>query len=139
MTNKALKDWSTIISALGKGSQTILIRRPAFRVSYNEFLLYPTYGHSKDKIKEEYHPLFEESMSSRPSEGVKIEYLARCEKIVPTNDPHKLRELSSYYVWTKEHVEKYFEDTKERKLNVLILRIYSLPEPRIVQPSRAMT
>ena len=139
MTNKALKDWSSIISALGKGGQTILIRRPAFRVSYNEFLLYPTYGHPKDKIKEEYHPLFEESISSRPSKGVRIEYLARCEKIITTSDPRKLEELSSYYAWTKDHVEKYFEETEERKLNVLILRIYSLPEPKIVQPSRAMT
>lgn len=139
MTNKALKDWSTIISALGNAKQTILIRRPAFRVSYNEFLLYPTYGHSKDKIKEEYHPLFEESMSSRPSQGVRIEYLARCEKIMVTSDRRKLRELSSYYAWTKEHVEEYFEDTAEGKLCILILRVYSLPEPRIVQPSRAMT
>lgn len=108
-------------------------------MAHNEFLLYPTYSHPKESFKERYHDLFEESISSRPSEGVKMEYLARCEEITEVSDLEKLRRLSDYYIWTKEHVEKYFEDTKDRKVYVFILRVYELPELEIVEKSKGMS
>ena len=147
MANKALKDWSTVISALGKGIQIVIIRRRPlvtgeqgqFRIAHNEFLLYPTYNHPKEKIKEQYHALFEESISSRLSERVKMEYLARCEEIIEVDNPEKLRRLSDYYIWTAEHVERHFEGTINRKLYILILRVYKLPDPKIVEQLRGIT
>lgn len=46
----ALKEWSTVIDALGRGEQVILIRKggiadPAFAVEAERFYLYPTYFH----------------------------------------------------------------------------------------------
>src|SRR4051812_1342658 len=46
----SLKEWSTVIDALGRGEQVILIRKggiadPKFGVEAKEFYLYPTYFH----------------------------------------------------------------------------------------------
>src|SRR5215213_9459949 len=46
----ALKEWSNVIEAIGRGEQVILIRKggiadPSFGVEAREFYLYPTYFH----------------------------------------------------------------------------------------------
>ncbi|HEV7922137.1 MAG TPA: DUF1802 family protein, partial [Thermoanaerobaculia bacterium] len=49
----ALKEWSTVIDALGRGEQIILIRKggiadPKFGLEADRFYLYPTFFHNAD-------------------------------------------------------------------------------------------
>jgi hypothetical protein len=54
----ALKEWSTVIDALGRGDQVILIRKggiadPKFGVEAERFYLYPTFFHQQQGEPEE--------------------------------------------------------------------------------------
>lgn len=146
--NKALKDWAVVIHALGTGEQIVLIRKGGkfiaeekgiYKIAHNEFFLYPTYSSQrKEEIKEEYHGIFEESVKYRLPGKVRIEYLAKCEEIIEVDSLEKLKKLSNYYIWSLEHVEKWFKAAKEQKAYVLILRVYKLPEPKIFEVTRSM-
>ncbi|MFX0097783.1 MAG: DUF1802 family protein [Candidatus Hodarchaeota archaeon] len=148
MIDKALKDWSTVINALGRGIQTILIRKggrfvteekETFKIAYDNFLLYPTYApEQKKNIKKQFYDLSDRAFSSRPAEGVKIEFSARCEDVIEVKDFEKLKSLSNHYVWLDDHVKRWFEGIKAKKAYVLVLRVYRLPEPLVFEVSDAM-
>ena len=129
---KALKEWGTVVKALSDGKQTILIRRR--RPAYHEFFLYPTYGikQTRKSFQRQFHSIFDRAMASKLRRGVKISCFAQVKEIVEVNDVERLARLSDHCIWTSSHVEDYFKESKYGKVYVLILRVFLLPEPTIV-------
>ena len=134
--NKALKEWATIVKALGEGKQTILIRKRELKSTYDEFFLYPTFtSQTKDKFKGQFHSDFDTTMTTRAKGKVTMEFYAQIKEVWEVAKSKKLLDLDSYYIWTSSHVEDYFQKTKDEKLYVIILRVFKLPKPAFIEPS----
>ena len=131
---KALKEWAVIVKALGEGRQTILIRKQNLRFTHNEFFLYPTYtGQTRDRFKDQYHAYFDASMAAKREGELTIRYYAQIDEAFEVTSSKVLMDLDTHYVWTSSHVKSYFDDSKDNKLYVLVLRVFKLPKPEVVE------
>lgn len=130
--NKALKEWGTVIEALTSGKQTILIRRRS-PVS-SEFFLYPTFGpkQTRKSFQKQFHGIYDNAMASKPRRKVKIRCYAQVKENIEVNNVERLKNLSDHYIWTSSHVADYFKKSKRPRVYVVILRIFQLPEPKII-------
>ena len=157
----ALKEWAIICKALEDGKQMLLLRkggimeyRKGFEVKHNEFLLYPTFEHQsiesikaeyKEKIKEisEEHNISYYYNNNRKkidkndnnfntaSNNI-IKLLAKVEDVIEISDKFTLSELRDYHIWSDEYVTMRMNYNPSKPMNVLLLRIYKIRKPLIV-------
>ena len=156
----ALKEWAIICKALEDGKQMLLLRkggimeyRKGFEVKHNEFLLYPTFEHQsiesikaeyKEKIKEisEEHNISYNNNNRKKIDGndnnfntasnIIIKLLAKVEDVIEISDKFTLSELRDYHIWSDEYVTMRMNYNPSKPMNVLLLRIYKIRKPLIV-------
>jgi len=155
----ALKEWAIICKALEYGKQMLLLRkggimeyRKGFEVKHDEFLLYPTFEHqSIESIKAEYKEKIKEILEEHnityynnqkkidkndnnfntPSNNI-IKLLAKVEDVIEISDKLILSELRDYHIWSDEYVTMRMNYNPSKPMNVLLLRIYKIRKPLIV-------
>ena len=154
----ALKEWAIICKALEDGKQMLLLRkggimeyRKGFEVKHDEFLLYPTFEHqSIESIKAEYKEKIKEiseehniSYNNRKkidkndnnfntaSNNI-IKLLAKVEDVIEISDKFTISELRDYHIWSDEYVTMRMNYNPSKPMNVLLLRIYKIRKPLIV-------
>ena len=154
----ALKEWAIICKALEDGKQMLLLRkggimeyRKGFEVKHNEFLLYPTFEHqSIESIKAEYKEKIkgiseEHNISYNNRKKIDkndnnfntasnniIKLLAKVEDVIEISDKFTLSELRDYHIWSDEYVTMRMNYNPSKPMNVLLLRIYKIRKPLIV-------
>ncbi|MDZ4817160.1 MAG: DUF1802 family protein [Verrucomicrobiota bacterium] len=131
-----IKEWVAIIDALVTGNQILIFRkggladvRPGFKIEAKSFWLFPTRFHEKaDLIK---HPTGGTgpktgsiSVSGYAEIAMEPQYISQWETI---------KQLDEYHVWNHQALRTRFEFTKNKGLWVLILRVYEIPEPHIIE------
>lgn len=128
--NKYLKDWNVIIEALGRGKQSIIVRK--YRVNKNDFfLLYPTKNYLKlDNIenyfKKDYVDFFKRNQTPYTRNNqIEIHYCAEVEKIF-TISSLDLPKLSKFLISEINPIEEYLNYGEGY---VWVLRVYWLEEP----------
>jgi len=114
----ALKEWSTVIDALARGEQVILIRKggiadPTFGVEAERFYLYPTYFHQQQ------------------SEPAEVTITHWCE-VVRTWRVREIEPLVSLVVIPREALEARYRFRPDQALHVIGVRTFALPEPRTI-------
>ena len=156
----ALKEWAIVCKALEDGKQMLLLRkggimeyRKGFEVKHNEFLLYPTFEHQsiesiKDEYKEKIKEISEEHNISYYNNNRKkidendnnfntasnniIKLLAKVEDVIEISDKFTISELRDYHIWSDEYVTMRMNYNPSKPMNVLLLRIYKIRKPLIV-------
>jgi len=155
----ALKEWAIICKALEDGKQMLLLRkggimeyRKGFEVKHNKFLLYPTFEHQsiesiKDEYKEKIKEISEEHNISynnnrkkidkndnnfNTASNIIIKLLAKVEDVIEISDKFTLSELRDYHIWSDEYVTMRMNYNPSKPMNVLLLRIYKIRKPLIV-------
>lgn len=114
----ALKEWSTVIDALGRGEQVILIRKggiadPKFGVEADRFYLYPTYFHQQQ---------------SEPSEVTITHW---CE-VVRTWRVREIEPLAPLVVIPRDALEARYRFRPDQALHVIGVRTFALPHSRTI-------
>ena len=155
----ALKEWAIVCKALEDGKQMLLLRkggimeyRKGFEVKHNEFLLYPTFEHqSIESIKAEYKEKLKEILEEQNkyynnnrkkidkdnknfnivSNNI-IKLLAKVEDVIEISDKLTLSELRDYHIWSDEYVTMRMNYNPSKPMSVLLLRIYKIRKPLIV-------
>lgn len=157
----ALKEWAIVCKALEDGKQMLLLRkggimeyRKGFEVKHNEFLLYPTFEHqSVESIKVEYKEKLKEILEEQnkyynnnnnrkkidkdnknfniATHNI-IKLLAKVEDVIEISDKLTLSELRDYHIWSDEYVTMRMNYNPSKPMSVLLLRIYKLRKPLIV-------
>jgi hypothetical protein len=112
----ALKEWSNVIDALGRGEQIILIRKggiadPGFGVDAERFYLYPTYFHQGES-------------DARPS--VTITHWCEVVKTWRVRDAAVLDRLASVVSIPRETLEKRYRFRADQALHVIAVRTWRL-------------
>jgi len=152
----ALKEWAIICKALEDGRQILLLRkggimeyRKGFEVKHNEFLLYPTFEHqSIESIKAEYKEKLNEILKEQNKYKEKeidennknsdinntniIKSFAKVEDVVEVSDKITLSKLRDYQIWSDEYVEMRMNYNPTKPMSVLLLRIYKMKNPLII-------
>jgi hypothetical protein len=128
------KEWTLICEALGRGEQSIILRkggiaegRAGFRFQHEEFLLFPTLFHEQvTKLK--LPP--ETPLPGRAEEGaIDIRYSVRVEWTEDLTDLEKVRSLAPFHLWRDEVIEERFRYDEKQGVSLAFVRVYRLSEP----------
>ena len=119
----ALKEWSNVVAALGRGEQVILIRKggiadPSFGVEAERFYLYPTYFHQGEA-------------EARPS--VTITHWCEVVHTWSVRDFDVLERLGALVVIPRETLEARYRFRPDQALYVIALRTWKLAAPAAVR------
>jgi hypothetical protein len=129
----ALKEWSVLVEAMGRGDLIAMVRkggireqRAGFAVRHEQFLLYPTYFHEKPA---ELAARFISSLSpTDPSPGtVRFRYVADVAALWWITDLDRLRAIEPEIGLTRSAVESRFHYRNNPGVHVIALRISELP------------
>jgi len=109
----ALKEWSTVIDALGRGEQVILIRKGGiadrnFGVEADRFYLYPTYFHQQQ------------------NEPANVTITHWCE-VVRTWRTREIDLLASFVAIPRDALEARYRFRPDQALHVIGVRAFALP------------
>ncbi|HXG59194.1 MAG TPA: DUF1802 family protein [Thermoanaerobaculia bacterium] len=115
----ALKEWSTVIEALGRGDQVILIRKggiadPTFGVEAGRFYLYPTYFHQPE---------------GREPDRVTITHWCEVVRTWSVRDMEALERIGPLVVIPREALETRYRFRPDQALHVLGVRAWALHSP----------
>jgi hypothetical protein len=115
----ALKEWSNVVAALGRGEQVILIRKggiadPAFGVEAERFYLYPTYFHQGET-------------EARPS--ATITHWCEAVQTWTVRDFDVLERLQPLVALPMETLEARYRFRPDQALFVIALRTWTLAAP----------
>lgn len=130
------KEWTLICDALGRGEQSIILRkggiaegRAGFRFQHDEFLLFPTLFHeqvSKLKLPAD------TALPGRPAEGqIEIRHRVRVEWTEDITDLEVVRRLTPFHLWRDEVIEERFRYDEKQGVSLAMVRVFRLTEPFI--------
>lgn len=117
----ALKEWSTVIEALGRGDQVILIRKggiadPKFGVEAERFYLYPTFFHQQQ---------------SEPAD-VTITHWCEVVRSWRVNDLETLYRLEPLVAMSRGTLETRYRFRPDQALHVIGVRTFALRAPQTI-------
>lgn len=141
--NIGFKEWTLVCDALGRGEQSIIIRkggiaegRAGFRFQHDEFLLFPTLFHEQvAKLK---LPADTALPVMRPDGQHEIRYRARVEWTRDVNDLAVVQRLAPFHCWQDSEIEKRFryeEDKGKPGVSVALVRVEKLSAPFVFPDS----
>ena len=115
----ALKEWSNVVAALGRGEQVILIRKggiadPHFGVEADRFYLYPTYFHQGE---------------SDARSSVRIRHWCEVVRTWSIRDIDTLRRLEPLVEIPWDTLEARYRFRPDQALYVIALRTWRLASP----------
>jgi hypothetical protein len=113
----ALKEWSNVVAALGRGDQIVLVRKggiadPSFGVEADRFYLYPTYFHQGE---------------SDARRSVTITHWCEVVRMWTIADAAQLERLAPLVVLPHETLAIRFRFRPDQALYVLAVRVWELP------------
>lgn len=135
--SSCLNEWNVNVEALGKGKQTVLIKK--YNTSKHSFLLYPTAAYAKnvnvlDNFKDECLDFASDFLVPPEDDDGRFEvrYYARVVDVIKVPFS-KLSGFSDFHIYSDDYVNS-FEGSKN--IWIWILRIYRLKNPDFMGKSR---
>ena len=118
----ALKEWSSVVAALGRGEQIVLVRKggiadPSFGVEAERFYLYPTYFHQGES-------------EARPS--ATITHWCEVVRTWTIENAAQLERLAPLVVLPQETLTARFRFRPDQALYVIGIRTWALAAPAAI-------
>ena len=134
---ESLKEWATVVNALEKGDQTVLLRKggildvvSGFKIESKKFLLFPTQEHQEhNHIKPQFHKYLEQVKSNPPKSGFNritsyAEVLAEADIL----SEETIKRLSSFHIWSDSYINERRNWKPENPMKAVFLKVYKIPE-----------
>lgn len=137
----ALKEWATVLEAMARGEQLVLIRKGGliepgggFELASPVFVCYPTFEHQAVQfLRVPYQRYFEEASARRAPEGkVRIELAARAEWLVRSTDPAVVKRLEAVHIYNEAFVQQRLKWQPEQPLAIAAVRVFRLAAPQVL-------
>jgi hypothetical protein len=145
IASMAFKEWAAVCRALGDGSQSIILRKGGiaetngeFRPEYDQFFLFPTYFHERERsgLKPSAFGFVESAERDRPpDEIIRISHAVEVVAVHHVKDLSAIRALDPFHVWSTEEIDRRYH-YRSPGLYVLVVRCFQLARP-IDLPNRA--
>jgi len=115
----ALKEWASVIAALGRGEQIVLIRKggiadPKFGLEAGRFYLFPTNFH--------------ESGAPPPSAAVPISHWCEAVRTWEVRDLDALLRLEPHVAFDRKTIETRYRFRPDQAAHVIAVRTWALPQ-----------
>jgi hypothetical protein len=128
MQRVGFKEWALVCDALGRGEQTILLRKggiaegqAGFGFRHTEFFLFPTFFHEQlVKVRTR-----GAQISAAPAGEIEIRYLAKLEAQKKITSWKTAAALEPFHILAESVVRERFE-YKDAGLNVALVRVFRL-------------
>ena len=137
----ALKEWATVLEAMARGEQTILVRKggliepgTGFELISNTFVFYPTFEHQAVQyLREPFRAYFEQAASQRAPEGqVRIELFGLAAASWQVQDPAVLDRLRDDHVYNDAFLSQRLKWQPDQPLVIAAIRAFRFPTPRVL-------
>lgn len=134
----ALKEWAIAVEALTAGETIILLRKGGirerdFQVEHSPAWLYPTYEHQKPYLlKSKYASKVKPVESGWHPQAVNIKGCGEITDILPIDSTEQVEAMQPYHIWNEQMVSDRLKWKPQKPLIVLFLRVYRLPQPKII-------
>ena len=134
------KEWTLICDALGRGEQSIILRkggiaegRAGFRFQHGEFLLFPTLFHEQvSKLKlASTTPL----PAPRRDGQIEVRHAVRVAWTADVTDWEKVRALAPFHLWQESEIEKRFRQDDHQMVSLAFVRVSRLSQPFVFPDS----
>ena len=138
--NIGFKEWALVCDALGRGEQSIILRkggiaegRAGFRFQHPEFLLLPTLFHEQAaKLRV---PADTPLPAMRADGQLEVRFVARVEWTEDIADWEKVRALAPLHIWQESEIEKRFRQDEKQMVSLAFVRVQRLREPFVFPDS----
>jgi hypothetical protein len=137
----ALKEWASVIAALGSGRQIFLLRkggivehRKGFEVRHREFVLFPTFEHQHAaSLKPDVASIAPDANPER----IAIEYMAHVSDVFPAPPNREVwRNADSHHIWNDSLIDMRYTYRPDLPLYLLLVRAFRLyPQSILNRPS----
>ena len=129
MESIGFKEWALVCEALGRGEQSILIRkgglaegREGFSFKHREFFLFPTFFHEQvEKVRSA-----DVELPSTPEGRVEIRFFAKLETSCAVTSWEKAAALEPLHILAAEVVRERFAFDDAPGVHVAFLRVFRL-------------
>ena len=136
----AFKEWTLICDVLGRGEQSIILRkggiaegRAGFRFQHGEFLLLPTLFH--EQVKKLRLPADTPLPAMRADGQHEVRFRARVEWTEDVMDWEKVRALAPFHIWQESEIEKRFRQDDKLSVSLAFVRVARLSQPFVFPDS----
>jgi len=137
----ALKEWATVLEAMARGEQLVLIRKGGlvepgrgFELLSPAFAFYPTFEHQAvGYLRAPYQRYFEEARQRRAPEGeVRIDLIGAAVSSVQSSDPAIVQRLEPFHIYNEAFVTQRLKWQPEEPLAIVVVRVFRLPSPQVL-------
>lgn len=132
----AFKEWTLICEALGRGDQSIIIRkggiaegRDGFRFKHADFLFFPTLFHEQ-VAKLKLPPTTALPKTGEDGQHV-VTFAAHVEWTRDITDWEKVKALAPFHLWTEDEIEKRYRQDDAPGVSLAFVRIQRLSQPLV--------
>ncbi len=134
----ALKEWATVLEAMGRGEQIVLIRKggliepgSGFKVVSPSFVFYPTFEHQAvNYLRQPYQQYFEEAVMRRaPEDQVRIDLCGVVVSSTQTHDPAIIERLTPFHIYNDTFQIQRLKWQPEQPLVIVVVRAFRLAKP----------
>jgi hypothetical protein len=134
------KEWTLICDALGRGEQSIILRkggiaegRAGFRFQHPEFLLFPTLFHEQvSKLK---LPADTTLPATRDDGQIEVRFRVLVEWTRDVTDAAAAERLAPFHLWQRSEIEKRFRQDDTPGVSVAFVRVFRLEAPFVFPDS----
>ena len=134
MESIGFKEWSLVCDALGRGEQSIILRkggiaegREGFSFRHGEFFLFPTFFHEQvAKVR------IASANLAEASDTITIRWYAKAERALRIDSLRIAEALAPLHILTPEVVRERFS-YKDRGVHVAFLRVFEISPRWILQ------
>jgi hypothetical protein len=137
MESVGFKEWFLVCEGLGRGKQSIILRkggiaegRGGFSFRHGEFFLFPTFFHDQvGKVRTA------SAEPPEPGESIALRWYASVERALRINSLMMAEQLAPLHVLSADVVRERF-GYKEEGLNVALVRIFEISPRWVLQNER---
>ena len=140
-TSTALKEWATVLEAMARGEQVLLIRKggliepgSGFELVADAFLFHPTFEHQAVAyLRPEFQRYFEEASAHRsPSGEVRFELAGVAAGSWQVSDPGAIERLREFHIYNDAFTTQRLKWQPEMPLVIAAVRVFRLPAPQVI-------
>lgn len=133
----AFKEWAIVVDALGRGRQSLILRKGGIRegkggfsVDYDSFLLFPTGFHQQGaSVIGDEQATAARVMGTLSADTIQFTHWATLDSWLEVVSLEQAEKLQSLHIWSPDVIRSRFDWGRNQGIFALILRVYQLPEP----------